>query len=126
MDTSSAISSLSALAQETRLAIFRLLVEAGTQGLAAGAIAERLGIPPSSLSFHLAELTGAGLIAQRRESRSLIYTADFRAMNALVGYLTENCCGGNPAACAPLITQTRKPQARGARHEAPARARRRR
>ena len=102
MDTKSAISSLSALAQETRLAIFRMLIEAGTDGRAAGAIAERLDIPASSLSFHLAELTRAGLIAQRRESRSLIYSANFRAMNALVGYLTENCCGGNPAACAPL------------------------
>ena len=126
MDTKSAISSLSALAQETRLAIFRMLIEAGTDGRAAGAIAERLDIPASSLSFHLAELTRAGLIAQRRESRSLIYSANFRAMNALLGYLTENCCGGNPAACAPLMSQTRKPQARGASHEAPARARRRR
>ena len=102
MDTRSAISSLSALAQETRLAIFRMLVEAGAEGRAAGVIAERLGIPASSLSFHLAELTRAGLIAQRRESRSLIYTANYRAMIALVGYLTENCCGGNLAACAPL------------------------
>ena len=126
MDTTSAILSLSALAQETRLAIFRLLVETGREGLAAGAIAERLGIPPSSLSFHLAELTRAGLIAQRRESRSLIYSADFRAMSALVGYLTEKCCGGNPAACAPLLSRTRQPQARGARHEAPARPRQRR
>ena len=126
MDTASAISSLSALAQETRLSIFRLLVEAGTQGLAAGAIAERLDIPASSLSFHLAELTRAGLIAQRRESRSLIYSANFRAMNALVGYLTENCCGGNPAACAPLMSQIREPKARGGSREAPARARRRR
>ena len=126
MDTPSAISSLAALAQETRLAIFRLLVEAGRDGLAAGVIAERLGIPPSSLSFHLAELSRAGLIAQRRESRSLIYSADFRAMSALVGYLTENCCGGNSAACAPLMSQTRKPQARGVSREAPPRARRRR
>lgn len=126
MDTKSAIGSLSALAQETRLAIFRLLVEAGTEGLAAGAIAERLGIPASSLSFHLAELTRAGLIAQRRESRSLIYSANFRAMTALVGYLTEKCCGGNPAACAPALNRSVQPQARGTRHEAPARARRRR
>ena len=126
MDTKSAISSLSALAQETRLAIFRMLIEAGTDGRAAGAIAERLDIPASSLSFHLAELTRAGLIAQRRESRSLIYSANFRAMNALVGYLTENCCGGNPAACAPLLSQKRTAQARGVPHEAPARARRRR
>jgi ArsR family transcriptional regulator len=125
MDSKTAIGSLSALAQETRLAIFRLLVEAGAEGLAAGAIAERLDIPASSLSFHLADLHRAGLIDQRRESRSLIYSANYRAMSALVGFLTENCCGGNPAACAPLMSQTRKPQTRGARHEAPARARRR-
>jgi len=115
MDTKAAIGSLSALAQETRLAIFRLLVEAGTEGLAAGAIAERLDIPASSLSFHLAELTRAGLIAQRRESRSLIYSANFRAMTALVGYLTENCCGGNPAACAPLRRPAKTGQATAAR-----------
>ncbi|HEV3176714.1 MAG TPA: metalloregulator ArsR/SmtB family transcription factor [Stellaceae bacterium] len=126
MDTGSAISSLSALAQETRLAIFRMLVEAGAEGLAAGVIAERLAIPASSLSFHLTELHRAGLVAQRRESRSLIYSANYRAMSALVGYLTENCCGGNPAACAPLMSERRQPQARGAPHEAPARARRRR
>jgi ArsR family transcriptional regulator, arsenate/arsenite/antimonite-responsive transcriptional repressor len=126
MDTKSAISSLSALAQETRLAIFRMLVEAGAEGLAAGVIAERLGIPASSLSFHLAELAHAGLIAQRRESRSLIYSANFRAMATLVSYLTENCCGGNLAACAPVLNRSVKPQARGASHEAPARARRRR
>ena len=126
MDTKSAISSLSALAQETRLAIFRILVEAGAEGLAAGVIAERLEIPASSLSFHLAELTRAGLIAQRRESRSLIYSANYRAMTALVGYLTENCCGGNLAACAPALNRSVKPQARGAPREAPARARRRR
>ena|SRR5690242_21271217 len=124
MDTKVAIGSLSALAQETRLAIFRMLVEAGAPGLAAGMIADRLDIPASSLSFHLTELHRAGLIAQRRESRSLIYSADFRAMSDLVGFLTENCCGGNPAACAPLMSQTRKPQARGARHEAATRSRR--
>lgn len=126
MDTKAAIGSLGALAQETRLAIFRLLVEAGTSGLAAGVIAERLDIPASSLSFHLAELHRAGLIAQRRESRSLIYSANYRAMTALVGYLTENCCGGNLAACAPVLNLSVRAQARGARHEAPARARRRR
>ncbi len=126
MDSKAAIGSLGALAQETRLAIFRLLVEAGVGGLAAGAIAERLDIPASSLSFHLAELHRAGLIAQRRESRSLIYSADYRAMTALVGFLTENCCGGNPAACAPVLNPTARPQARGVRHEAPARTRRRR
>lgn len=107
MDTPQIIAALGALAQENRLAAFRLLVEAGPGGLAAGVIAERLGIPASSLSFHLAQLTRAGLIQQRRASRSLIYSADFTAMRELVGYLTENCCRGSraadcaAAACAP-------------------------
>ena len=93
------IAALSALSQEHRLAIFRLLVQAGKDGLPAGAIAEALGVPNSSLSFHLAHLHRAGLISQERRSRSLIYSADYAAMNALVGYLMENCCAG--AACAP-------------------------
>ena len=88
------VSALGALAQEHRLALFRLLVQAGEKGLPAGAIADALGVPNSSLSFHLAALTKAGLIRQERQSRSLIYTADYAAMNNLVGYLTENCCGG--------------------------------
>jgi DNA-binding transcriptional ArsR family regulator len=99
MNSPAAVAALAALAQEHRLALFRHLVQAGDEGLAAGAIAEALGIPNSSLSFHLAHLTRAGLIRQRRAGRSLIYTADYAAMNALVGYLMENCCGG--AACAP-------------------------
>jgi len=94
MDTKRAIQALGALAQDTRLAIFRLLVEKGLEGLAAGAIAEALSLPPSSLSFHLAQLTRAGLVLQRRASRSLIYSVDFEAMGELMGYLTENCCGG--------------------------------
>jgi len=102
METKRAIEALGALAQETRLTIFRLLVERGPEGLSAGAIAEELDIPASSLSFHLAQLTHAGLIIQRRASRSLIYSYDFEAMNALMGYLTQNCCGGNPAACSPV------------------------
>jgi ArsR family transcriptional regulator, arsenate/arsenite/antimonite-responsive transcriptional repressor len=101
MDSTQTINCLSALAQETRLAIFRLLVERGPDGLSAGAIADRLEVPASSLSFHLAHLTRAGLIVQRRLSRQLIYSADFAAMNDLVGFLTENCCGGNAAICAP-------------------------
>ncbi len=101
MNTKQAILALGALAQENRLAIFRLLVERGPAGLAAGAVAEKLGLPASSLSFHLAQLSHAGLIVQRRESRSLIYSVNFTAMDALMGYLTENCCGGNPAACLP-------------------------
>lgn len=99
MQSSDAVEALGALAQEHRLALFRLLVQAGEDGMAAGALATTLGIPNSSLSFHLAHLTRAGLIEQRRDGRSLIYTADYRAMDRLVGYLMENCCGG--AACDP-------------------------
>jgi DNA-binding transcriptional ArsR family regulator len=90
----SAVEALSALAAEQRLALFRLLVQAGDHGLAAGAIAEKLGVPNSSLSFHLAQLRNAGLILQERQHRSLIYRANYTAMNALVGYLMENCCAG--------------------------------
>ena len=96
-DSNTAVAALGALAQEHRLALFRLLVQAGEDGMAAGAIASALGIPNSSLSFHLAQLSRAGLIRQRREHRSLIYSADYAAMNLLVGYLMENCCAG--AAC---------------------------
>ena len=102
MDRKEAIAALGALAQETRLDLFRLLVSAGPNGLPAGAIAERLGVPPSSLSFHLAQLSHAGLIVQRRLSRQLIYSAEYDAMTALLAYLTENCCGGDPSACAPV------------------------
>lgn len=97
-----AVDALGALAQEHRLAAFRALVQAGSAGLPAGAIAERLGLPNSSLSFHLAALRNAGLVVQRREGRSLIYAADYGAMNALVGYLMENCCGG--AGCAEQLS----------------------
>jgi DNA-binding transcriptional ArsR family regulator len=94
------IEALGALAHEHRLSIFRLLVERGPEGLAAGQIAARVGLVPSSLTFHLQTLQRAGLIAQQRESRQLIYTADFEAMNGLVIYLTENCCAGS-STCAP-------------------------
>lgn len=90
-----AVRALGALAQEHRLACFRRLVEAGPNGLAAGELAEALGIPNSSLSFHLAQLTHAGLIVQQRKGRSIIYAACFPAMNALLAYLTENCCAGS-------------------------------
>src|SRR5690349_6626502 len=103
MDATSAIGALGALAQEHRLGVFRLLVQAGDKGMAAGAIAEALGIANSSLSFHLAQLRSAGLILQERQHRSLIYRANYPAMNALLAYLTENCCEGAPctgeAAC---------------------------
>jgi DNA-binding transcriptional ArsR family regulator len=106
MKAADTIEALSALANEHRLKLFRLLVQAGPEGRAAGEIAEALELPASSLSFHLAHLTRAGLIVQRRESRSLIYSADFAAMNALVGFLTENCCGGK--ACAPAAQPKRR------------------
>jgi DNA-binding transcriptional ArsR family regulator len=105
METKHAVQSLSALAQESRLAIFRLLVQAGPEGLAAGAIGEKLGLPPATLSFHLAGLTRCGLAQSRQEGRFVIYSADFAAMNTLVGFLTENCCQG--ASC-EAITRTRK------------------
>ncbi len=94
MQAESAIEALGALAQEHRLALFRLLVQAGERGMSAGAIAETLGVPSSSLSFHLAQLSRAGLITQERQHRSLIYRADYGAMNALLAYLMENCCAG--------------------------------
>lgn len=94
MQAIAAIEALSALAQEHRLALFRLLVQAGERGMAAGAIADALGVPNSSLSFHLAQLNRAGLIRHERQHRSLIYRANYTAMNALVGYLMENCCAG--------------------------------
>jgi ArsR family transcriptional regulator, arsenate/arsenite/antimonite-responsive transcriptional repressor len=101
MDQKQVIAALGALAQETRLELFRLLVTCGPEGLPAGVIAERLGVLPSSLSFHLAQLAHAGLITQRRLGRQLIYSAEYGAMNELMAYLTENCCAG-AAACAPL------------------------
>src|SRR5277367_3556183 len=93
MRATEAVAALSALGQETRLALFRMLVERGPDGLPAGVIAERLGIPPSSLTFHLQHLHRAGLLTQRRLHRQLIYAADYTAMNGLVLYLTDNCCG---------------------------------
>ena len=95
MNALAAVEALGALAQEHRLAVFRQLVQAGDRGMAAGAIAEALGVPNSSLSFHLAQLRNAGLIRQERQHRSLIYRANYPAMNALLGYLTENCCAGS-------------------------------
>lgn len=106
METTDAIAALSALAQETRLSVFRLLVEQGSTGLAAGEIAERIGIAPAALSFHLKELAHARLVKSRQEGRYVFYSADFAAMNRLLAFLTENCCaadGGHcgPVACAP-------------------------
>jgi DNA-binding transcriptional ArsR family regulator len=118
MEARLAVSALSALAHEHRLGAYRLLVEAGPNGLPAGAIAERLGVPPSSLTFHLQQLLRAGLATQRRASRQLIYAADFAAMNSLVGYLTENCCGRGGQA-APACNPACPPVAPAAEGTAP-------
>src|ERR1700730_14678629 len=111
MKTRQVIEALGALAHEHRLAIYRLLVERGPEGLSAGVIAERIGLVPSSLTFHVQALQRSGLIPQRRVSRQVFYAADFEEMNALVGYLTENCCGQTEGACAqacqPEISTTK-------------------
>lgn len=96
-----AVEALAALAQASRLAAFRLLVQAGKDGLAAGVLAEKLGIPPATLSFHLKSLQHAGLIRSRTEGRFVIYSANYAEMDKLIAYLTEHCCAGNVAQCAP-------------------------
>jgi ArsR family transcriptional regulator, arsenate/arsenite/antimonite-responsive transcriptional repressor len=101
MKTAAVIDALAALAHQYRLAIYRLLVEQGPQGLPAGTIGERVGLQPSSLTFHLQCLQRAGLITQQRASRQLIYSADFAVMNGLVGYLTDNCCAAEQGGCCP-------------------------
>lgn len=100
MNSESAVDALGALAQEHRLAVFRLLVQAGPAGLPAGSIAKELGLPNSSLSFHLSQLQRSGLIRPRRDGRSLIYGADFEAMDRLIAYLLDNCCQGEQCAVA--------------------------
>jgi DNA-binding transcriptional ArsR family regulator len=96
MENKTAVITLSALAQDSRLTIFRTLVQAGPDGMAAGKISETTGIPPSSLSFHLKEMAYAGLVNSRQESRYVYYSANFKVMNELLGFLTENCCAGIP------------------------------
>jgi ArsR family transcriptional regulator, arsenate/arsenite/antimonite-responsive transcriptional repressor len=113
MKSSDAVDALSALAQENRLDAFRLLVQAGPDGLPAGEIAERLKLAAPTLSFHLAQLRHAGLIHQRREGRSLIYAANYDGMNVLMGFLTENCCGGQSCRVSPSVAA--KPVTKGAR-----------
>ena len=111
MDSDRVIRALGALAQEHRLAAYRLLVQAGPEGMPSGELAEALKVHPSSMSFHLAQLANAGLVTQRRQSRSIIYSADFAAMTGLMAYMTENCCGGAPcsteAACTPPISEAK-------------------
>jgi DNA-binding transcriptional ArsR family regulator len=123
VETKAAVDALAALAQPSRLAIYRELVQAGPEGQPAGAIAAALGLPPATLSFHLAQLSHAGLVRGRQQGRFVIYTADFAAMNDLVGYLTENCCGGTE--CGPAAAQPVRLEKEGTRHETSTRARRR-
>ena len=122
MESTDAVDALSALAHDTRLKIFRLLVEAGPEGRAAGSIGETLDLPPATLSFHLSHLARAGLARSRQEGRFVIYSADFESMNELVGFLTENCCGGR--SCVPASASKPNPL-KGAVREALPRTRRR-
>ena len=108
MESKGIVAALAALAQESRLSAFRLLVQTGPQGLAASKIAEHLGIVPSSLSFHLKELSHAGLVVARQEGRFVIYSANFDTMNRVLAFLTENCCEG--IGCAPPASVVCKPQ----------------
>jgi len=112
METFDAVTALSALAQEHRLAVFRLLVQVGPEGIPAGQVAEALDLAPNTLTFHFDRLRGAGLVTVRRDGRSMIYAAQFEAMNALLGFLTENCCQGGatcaPAGCKPAKSKRQK------------------
>jgi DNA-binding transcriptional ArsR family regulator len=106
------VAALGALAQESRLAIFRLLVPRGPRGLAAGQIAERLALPGPTLSFHLGQLAHAGLVRSRREGRSIIYAADYAGMRELMGYLSDNCCREDAGACAPAVKRATRARGR--------------
>ena len=121
METKHATRSLAALAHNSRLEIFRLLVQKGPEGMAASAIAEKVGLPNATLSFHIKGLTHAGLVSARQDGRFIYYAADYSAIDGLMGYLTENCCGGQ--SCTPRTIETKI--ARGERNETIPRARRR-
>jgi ArsR family transcriptional regulator, arsenate/arsenite/antimonite-responsive transcriptional repressor len=132
MEMEIAIKRLSAIAQEARLEVFRLLVKAGPDGMAAGDIARSLGVPANTLSAQLLVLSNAGLVRARRDGRSIIYAINFEAMRDLLVFLTEDCCGGRAEMCAPLAALgaggaeccDTVPPTKGGKHEAPARARR--
>ena len=116
MEKSNAVAALAALAQDNRLDVYRLLVQAGPDGLPAGQVAAALDLAPNTLTFHFDRLRAAGLVTVRRDGRSMIYAAQYDTMNALLGYLTDNCCKGAPAECAPAVC---KP-ARAKRSKVPA------
>jgi DNA-binding transcriptional ArsR family regulator len=128
MEAGAAIRQLSAIAQEARLEVFRLLVKAGPEGMAAGDIAKRLDTPANTLSAQLLVLSNAGLVRARRDGRSIIYAMNFDAMRELLVFLMEDCCGGRSEVCAPLVSIAQRAccEPKGDRHEAPARSRRRR
>jgi ArsR family transcriptional regulator len=113
MEKTDVVSALAALAQDNRLDVFRLLVQAGPDGMPAGAVAEALALAPNTLTFHFDRLRTAGLVTARREGRSIIYAAQFAQMNALIAFLTENCCGGAPcvpaASCKPARKRSKIP-----------------
>jgi ArsR family transcriptional regulator, arsenate/arsenite/antimonite-responsive transcriptional repressor len=110
MEKTDAVAALAALAQDNRLDVFRLLVEAGPDGMPAGEIADALKLAPNTLTFHFDRLRGAGLVTVRRNGRSMIYAARFGTMNALVGYLTENCCRGQRELCAKPVCKPARPK----------------
>jgi DNA-binding transcriptional ArsR family regulator len=110
MEKTDAVTALAALAQENRLDVFRLLVQAGPEGMPAGGVAAALGLAPNTLTFHFDRLRQAGLVTVRRDGRSMIYAARFEAMNDLLGFLTDNCCGGKPELCAPVCKPATKPK----------------
>jgi DNA-binding transcriptional ArsR family regulator len=110
MEKSDAVAALAALAQDNRLDVFRLLVRAGPEGMPAGQVAEALGLAPNTLTFHFDRLRSAGLVTVRRDGRSMIYAAQYDAMNALLGFLTDNCCQGDAQKCAPPVCKPAKPR----------------
>ena len=109
MEKTSAVAALAALAQDSRLDVYRLLVQAGPDGMPAGKVADTLGIPPNTLTFHFDRLRQADLITVRREGRSMIYAARYDTMNALLAFLTENCCAGEPSGCAVPVCEPSRP-----------------
>lgn len=106
MNERQALIAFGAMSQETRLRIVRLLVKAGPEGMAAGSIAEAAGVSASNVSFHLKELERGGLVGARREARSIVYTVEYEALSGLIRFLMEDCCAGNPAICAPVLSQS--------------------